>query len=317
MELIMDPSIPSALPKQPASNGSWAPLYMESVAERMKRRRKPTESVLYEAATPASKRPKVEQISNTKTIQPTQVSTVTATQIDHAATLLTPPSSDNGVASTEDLYIDDTGSDINFTNGTLRALQRRLATYCQCVGRRQAERIVQLLQIATPATQEEGPFLDEEGVKPCLAAGQYHDGPIFVRDQQPMPTVSVSQLCSEFYDDTAKVWIQDPAVSEAKIATREVEIGEVKARLQSGLNDSPWNCLEMASPYEDGLRPKFLNTEECRLLTKIKIPDPEPGFKGAKVGRRFLRHGYKEAEKWVLLAQSGALTETAMGIAPI
>lgn len=296
-------------------------VYMESVAERMKKRQRlaPVASTTIVATYKRQKIAREQDMKHTSTATPQHESSIDAMQRwSSPAPLLTPPQSDNGQLALQDHeaigapgieHMPDS-ADSDFARSTMQALQQRLSTYNQCVGRRQTERIIQLLQVAIPASSQEGPLLNEQEVVPFLAPGYYHDGPIFLKNQQPIPLVSVDELCAEFYDDGAGVWVQDPAMVDFTKSTREVSIGEVKKRLRNGLPvEHPWNCLEMAAPFEDGLRPKFLNSEECRLLTKIKIPNPEPRYEGAKVGRRVLRHGYKEAEKWVLLAQSGALTE--------
>jgi hypothetical protein len=103
------------------------------------------------------------------------------------------------------------------------------------------------------------------------------------------------------------VWIQDPSVTYASmnLSVREVPVGKVKNRLLGGKKKCrPWNCLELATHVEDGLRPTFLAGEDTRLLTKLKL-DQATEY----AGRRSYPQGYKEVEKWALLAEAGALTE--------
>ncbi|EME81891.1 uncharacterized protein MYCFIDRAFT_89959 [Pseudocercospora fijiensis CIRAD86] len=81
----------------------------------------------------------------------------------------------------------------------------------------------------------------------------------------------------------------------------------VKERLletQTEPEQLPWNCLELATHHSDGLRPSFLQNEDCRLLTKLKIPDSAD-----EARRKTYEQGYKEIETWALLAEAGALTE--------
>ena len=61
-------------------------------------------------------------------------------------------------------------------------------------------------------------------------------------------------------------------------------------------------CLDF--DQENGLRPRFLDAEDCRLITKLKIPSAH-----SNLGRRALPPEYKDVEKWALLAEGGACTE--------
>jgi hypothetical protein len=122
-----------------------------------------------------------------------------------------------------------------------------------------------------------------------------------------MPLQRIEDFLGEFYDDDSKVFIQDPSVTFAGNSNfvREVTIGAVKKRILEGKGKGrPWNCLELATHVEDGLRPAFLAGEDCRLLTKVKLERD-----GETASRRRYPQGYKEVEKWALLAEAGALTE--------
>lgn len=176
------------------------------------------------------------------------------------------------------------------------------------VGRRSARRIGQLLELAKPPNTSEALFLSGDDAAKQVECGNYFSGPIITEDQQPLPLQTTTQFLNEFYDDTVKVWIQDPAILLARNVphAREIPIGQLKQRFLQFTSKGkiPWNCLEMATHVEDGLRPSFLNNEDCRLLTKLKLPSS-----GYSVSRRGYEPGWKEVEKWALLAQGGALTE--------
>ncbi|KAK4623245.1 uncharacterized protein CLAFUR5_07023 [Fulvia fulva] len=176
------------------------------------------------------------------------------------------------------------------------------------MGRRQAARINDLLNLASYPTADEGLFLTREEATDIVASGKFFNGPIFTEGQQALPLQTVSQFCDEYYDDDTMVWIQDPEIKPTKKAqiARQVKMRQVKSRLAGPLSDKPWNCLELATHSDDGLKPSFLNTEDCRLLTKLKIPDTQDK---PEARRRAYLPGYKEVEKWALLAQAGALTE--------
>jgi len=174
---------------------------------------------------------------------------------------------------------------------------------------KQQRRIFQLLNNATlvdPTDSTVALFVDPQKAAEWLQPNKFHPGPIFTRNAQPLPLVSVQTFLDEQYDDDVKVHVQDPAVKVAKNSphVRQVTLRAVKERFAQGATDKPWNCLELATHFEDGLRPHFLNTEDCRLLTKLKFPSA-----GDFASRNVYYPGWKEIEKWALLAQSGALTE--------
>ncbi|EME43558.1 hypothetical protein DOTSEDRAFT_174462 [Dothistroma septosporum NZE10] len=176
------------------------------------------------------------------------------------------------------------------------------------MGKRQANRIKDLLDLATYPSDKEALFLTKEEAIEAASLGKFFDGPIFTEGQQALQLQTVSEFCDEYYDDDTSVWIQDPEIKPTKKAqiARQVKMGAVKERLAGPESDKPWNCLELATHSDDGLKPSFLNTEDCRLLTKLKIPDVQDK---PEARRRAYLPGYKEVEKWALLAQAGALTE--------
>jgi hypothetical protein len=162
-----------------------------------------------------------------------------------------------------------------------------------------------LLTNASPANDEEMLFLSGAEAADMFKPGTFHNGPILTEGQQPLPLQSAKDFLDEYYDDDTKVSIQDPSVKVGKHSVREVTLGNVKKRILEGKTKGrPWNYLELATHVEDGLRPMFLAGEDTRLLTKLKI---EQGAESAR--RRSYPQGYKEVEKWALLAESGALTE--------
>lgn len=174
---------------------------------------------------------------------------------------------------------------------------------------KQQRRIFQLLNNATlvdPTDTTAALFVEPQEAAEWLQPNKFYPGPIFTRNAQPVPLVSVQRFLDEQYDDDVKVHVQDPSVKVAKNSphVRQVTLRAVKERFAQGVTDKPWNCLELATHFEDGLRPHFLNTEDCRLLTKLKFPSS-----GDSASRNGYYPGWKEIEKWALLAQSGALTE--------
>lgn len=203
--------------------------------------------------------------------------------------------------------INDPEGNRAFAYAVIKALRSRIKSRGTKFGDRQNERILELLEEASPAKDNEALFLSGLEASDMLSTGSFQESPIFTEGQQPLPLQSVEQFLGEFYDDETKVFVQDPSVklSEADHLTREVAIGQVKKRLLEGKSKGrPWNCLELATHVEDGLRPKFLSGEDSRLLTKLKHEQA-----GEYAGRRSFPPGYKEVEKWALLAEAGALTE--------
>jgi len=172
---------------------------------------------------------------------------------------------------------------------------------------KQCSRILTLLNTATPPVSGEALFLATgEQAARYLAPNHYFPGPMFLQGQQPMPLVTQEQFLAEQYLDSVKVMVQDPAmkVTKKEPHVRSVRMGEVKARFAKPVEGMPWNMLELAAHREDGLRPAFLNNEDCSLLMKLKLPSS-----GQAAGRPGYTEGFKEIEKWTLCAQAGALTE--------
>lgn len=196
----------------------------------------------------------------------------------------------------------------DFAHQVIQDLRGKNNRPIKCFGDRQNERMHYLLSNAAPANDEELLFLSGAEAAAKFKPGVFHDGPILTEGQQPLSLQSVENFLNEYYDDNSKVFVQDPSIKIAseKHFAREVKIGTVKKRLLKGKTKGmPWNCLELATHVEDGLRPAFLAGEDTRLLTKIKLEHAT----GSAAGRRSYPKGYKEVEKWALLAESGALTE--------
>jgi hypothetical protein len=203
--------------------------------------------------------------------------------------------------------VNDTAANLAFANQVIKALEIRHKPRVTRFGDRQNRTILALLKSATPASREEMLFLKGTEAAQFLAPGIFHNGPILTEGQQPMPLQRIEDFLGEFYDDDGKVFIQDPSVqfSGKHNFVREVTIGAVKKRILGGKSKGrPWNCLELATHVEDGLRPAFLAGEDSRLLTKVKLESA-----GETASRRSYPQGYKEVEKWALLAEAGALTE--------
>ncbi|RMY73327.1 hypothetical protein D0863_03935 [Hortaea werneckii] len=171
----------------------------------------------------------------------------------------------------------------------------------------QARRIRRLLDDAIPFQEGEALVcVDGEQAAQQLEANVYYPNPIFIAGQQSLPLQTVDSFLSEMYDDKMEVHVQDPDLKVANGAQhiKRVTIGKVKEHFAKPCNGSPWNLLELATHYDEGIRPGFLNSEDCRLLTKLKFPN-----RGDTASRKGYDPGWKEVEKWALIAQAGALTE--------
>lgn len=179
----------------------------------------------------------------------------------------------------------------------------------QTVGCISAKRILQLLEIASYPSPEEAAFVTGHEAVTLLRPGNLLPVPIITEGQQALPLQTPEGFLGEFYDDDTMVSIQDSSAKPGDIqpSVRRVRIGAVKERMAKNRlipQEAPWNLLELATHHEDGLRPRFLNDEDSRLLTKLKIP-----ASASDARRRPLASDYKEVEKWALLAEAGALTE--------
>lgn len=176
------------------------------------------------------------------------------------------------------------------------------------VAKKQSRRIKQLLQSATVAQEDEALFLTAAEAEEQCAPGKFWNNIIITAEQQTLPLQTIDGFLGEFYEDNTPVSIQDCSAKSSSVHAyvRSVKIKQIKERFAPGipLHPKPWNLLELATHHDDGLRPAFLNGEDCRLLTKLKIPTAADHSR-----RRTYPEGYKEVEKWALLAQAGALTE--------
>ncbi|TKA77209.1 hypothetical protein B0A55_02586 [Friedmanniomyces simplex] len=172
---------------------------------------------------------------------------------------------------------------------------------------KQCRRIGTLLNAASPPKSGEVlyKYTSEQAAK-VVETNAYFAGPMVTYGQQPMPLQSQEQFFAEYYDESVEVNVQDPSTRVAKLEphVRKVNMSTVKARFSQPVKGTPWNILELAAHREDGLRPEFLNNEDCTLLTKLKLP-----CSGETANRLGYTEGWREVEKWVLAAQAGALTE--------
>ncbi|KAK5694160.1 hypothetical protein LTR97_009781 [Elasticomyces elasticus] len=174
---------------------------------------------------------------------------------------------------------------------------------------KQCRRIGTLLSVATPP--KSGELLrayTHEQASAAVQANVYFDGPLITHNQQPMPLQTQQQFFEEYYDDDIDVFVQNPSAPVPKNEPRvqRVKMTSCKIRFSRPVpaNSPPWNMLELAAHRDDGLRPLFLNNEDCSLLTKLKLPSS-----GETANRLGYTEGYKEVESWALCAQAGALTE--------
>ncbi|KAK0291356.1 hypothetical protein LTS00_008356 [Friedmanniomyces endolithicus] len=172
---------------------------------------------------------------------------------------------------------------------------------------RQCRRIGALLAVASsPKSGEMLIKTTSEHAAKVVETNFYFPGPLVTYGQQPMPLQTQRQFFNEYYDETVQVHVQDPSARVAKYEPRVriVNIATVKARFSQPVMGTPWNVLELAAHCDDGIRPAFLNNEDCTLLTKLKLP-----CTGETASRLGFTEGFQEVEKWVLAAQAGALTE--------
>ena len=216
-----------------------------------------------------------------------------------------------GYATPPASTISDAAADVEdqlFVDKVKAVLQLQSKSKTVNVRRRQARRIHELLELAKPPSASEALYLSSAEAKAQLQAGTFFPGIIITVDQQSLPLQTPSQFLEEMYDDAAEVWIQDANARNTRESpqVRKVTVGKLKQRLfhPNTKDAAPWNCLELAAHVEDGLRPAFLAGEDCRLLTKLKHPGSDD-----KAARRNYEPGWKEGEKWALVAQAGALTE--------
>ena len=172
---------------------------------------------------------------------------------------------------------------------------------------KQCRRILELLNAAKAPTNGEALFpVTGQNTAKYLQANYYFPGPMIVHGQQPAALSTVEEFLGEVYDDCIMVDVQDPSlqVDCHEPHVRSMSMNQVKRRFGLPVQSTPLNCLELATHYEDGLRPHFLNGEGCRILAHIKLPS-----QGETASRMGYTAGWEEVEKWALLAQAGALTE--------
>ncbi|KAK5731807.1 hypothetical protein LTR17_011019 [Elasticomyces elasticus] len=208
---------------------------------------------------------------------------------------------------------------IDFTSGTfededfvedLKAILYKIGnSKSKTFSANQCRRIGTLLSVATPPKSGElkRAYTHEEAAA-AVQANVYFNGPLITHNQQPMPLQTQQQFFEEYYDDDIDVYVQNPSAPVPKNEPRvhKVSMKIVKTRFSKPVpaNSPPWNMLELAAHRDDGLRPAFLNNEDCSLLTKLKLPSS-----GETANRLGYTEGWKEIEKWCLCAQAGALTE--------
>lgn len=198
-----------------------------------------------------------------------------------------------------------TSPDALFVQEMIAQLERVSKWKSKVWYKEQARRILEVLALARESDASEALFLSTEDARKHLDSDSFFPGPIFVDGAQPMELCTINDFLGEYYDNNAKVSIQDPSValSKDRAYVRETTIGQLKERFGQGRPKIPWNCLELACHVEDGIRPSFLNNEDCRLITKLKVPTSDD-----HTSRRGFEPNYKEIEKWALLAQAGSLT---------
>ncbi|KAK1052473.1 hypothetical protein LTR74_016494 [Friedmanniomyces endolithicus] len=168
---------------------------------------------------------------------------------------------------------------------------------------RQCRRIGKLLAVASPP--KSGEMLikttNEQAAK-VVETNFYFPGPLVTYGQQPMPLQTQHQFFNEYYDETVQVHVQDPSARVAKYEPRVriVNIATVKARFSQPVMGTPWNVLELAAHCDDGIRPAFLNNEDCTLLTKLKLP-----CTGETASRLGFTEGFQEVENTYITVNQG------------
>ncbi|PPJ50428.1 hypothetical protein CBER1_05553 [Cercospora berteroae] len=203
----------------------------------------------------------------------------------------------------------DEVSDRRYVEAMLNELQTTLQVDRNTVHKRSAGRLRDLLSMAEYPHNDEAKFLSKNEALAEVAPGKFFNGPIITAEQQPLPLSTVPEFLGEYYDNLAKAHIQDSSARTGNtgVSVRAVTMRQVNERFSSSNprdKEYPWNLLELATHHDDGLRPLFLSNEDCRLITKLKIPNSAD-----ETRRRKYEPGFKDVEKWALLAQAGALTE--------
>lgn len=217
------------------------------------------------------------------------------------------PASELDSATGEPRPVRDVEGDRLYVQQMLQVLRAQSTAKTNDTAKEQALTMNALLERATYAGEDDALFLTASEATEQLAPGKFWNNVMITAEQQPLPLQTIEQFLREFYEEDVLVWIQDCSAKSGKDAPaiRQVTVKAVRQRFAADqpLHPKPWNLLELAAHYEDGLRPKFLNGEDCRLLTKLKIPTAADHSR-----RKTYPVGFKEVEKWALLAQAGALT---------
>ncbi|KAM0714308.1 hypothetical protein Q7P37_010095 [Cladosporium fusiforme] len=286
-----------------------------TMADRIKQgRRKPPQQ---QASLPTMPMPKPQQVKRRKLSPDDAVSVATTTTEEttkSAPTKSAPtePSVSSTPQPADARPANDVAGNREFVSKVIKALRVRIKpSKDKMYGDRTNKVILRLLEKATAANDTEMLFLSGSEAAKKLSTGVFHNGPLLTEGQQPMPLQTIPDFLGEYYDDDMRVFVQDPStvLTKANTFTKNVTIGAVKKRLLGGKTKGrPWNCLELATHVEDGLRPLFLSGEDARLLSKVKLEHDRDGDQSS-AGRRSYPQGYKEVEKWALLAEAGALTE--------
>lgn len=217
------------------------------------------------------------------------------------------PAFELDLATGEPRPIRDVKGDGMYVQLMLKVLGLQSTAKTNDTAKEQSVTMKALLERATHAQEQDALFLTSSEAMEQLAPGKFWNNVIITAEQQPLPLQTIDQFLREFYEEEVLVWIQDCSAKSSKQAPsiRQVPIKAVRERFASDqpVHPKPWNLLELATHHEDGLRPRFLNNEDCRLLTKLKIPTAADHTR-----RKTYPVGFKEVEKWALLAQAGALT---------
>lgn len=218
-----------------------------------------------------------------------------------------PPTFQLDLTTGEPRPIRDVQRDRIYVQRMISVLEVQSSSKTNDTAKEQSVTMKALLNRATYAGGDEALFLTTSEAMEHLAPGRFWNNVIVTAQQQSLPLQSIDQFLHEFYEEDVLVWIQDCSAKSSKQAPsiRQVSIKAVRERFaaEQPQHPKPWNLLELATHHEDGFRPLFLNNEDCRLLTKLKIPTAADHTR-----RKTYPAGFKEVEKWSLLAQAGALT---------
>ncbi|KAF2212048.1 hypothetical protein CERZMDRAFT_97963 [Cercospora zeae-maydis SCOH1-5] len=271
-----------------------------------------TDSVPRGPQAPAKKRklsPDVEDVQSLPTPPPTAPSQVPTPphEADSVMSYMPAPAASHTDLLRNVRPVRDEEGDRRYIEAMMLELQASVKEKRNTVHKRSAGRILDLLSMAEFPAADEAKFLSRDEALAEVEPGKFFNGPIITAEQQPLSLSNVSEFLGEYYENSVKAHIQDSGASTGKTGSsvRTVSMRQVKERFSSGKPENyPWNLLELATHHDDGLRPLFLSNEDCRLITKLKIPQSAD-----ETRRRKYEPGFKDVEKWALLAQAGALTE--------